>query len=93
MAERDEFEFLEIPLPRSEHDFVRERATQGGYTTPTDYVRALIARDALHLSDERLARDIAEGLESGPAEPFAPDYFDRLRERVRRAQQDRSRVR
>ncbi|MBI5364528.1 MAG: hypothetical protein HZA53_15230 [Planctomycetes bacterium] len=88
MAERDDFEYLKTPLPRSEHHLVCERAAEGGYSMPTDYVRAVIARDALHVSDERLARSIAEGLESGPAEPFAPDFFDRMRERVRRAKQD-----
>ncbi len=91
MAEREDFEYLSIPLQRSEHDRVCERALESGYSTPAEYVRALLARDALVAADESIAHRIAEGLESGPAEPFAPDFFERLRERVRAAQANASR--
>ena len=39
-----------------------------------------------------MARRIVEGIESGPAEAFAADYFERLRERVRAARRNSARV-
>ncbi|MFO1009459.1 MAG: hypothetical protein U1F29_05295 [Planctomycetota bacterium] len=39
-----------------------------------------------------MARRIVEGIESGPAESFAPDFFERLRERVRAAQRNSARA-
>ncbi len=72
---------MNISLPEALKAFVDEQVTQRGYGTSSEYVRELIRkdRDRQHLRALLLA-----GAESAPAAVADADYFDGLRDRVRR---------
>jgi antitoxin ParD1/3/4 len=72
---------MNISLPEALKAFVDEQVTQRGYGTSSEYVRELIRndRDRQHLRALLLA-----GAESAPTTVADADYFDGLRDRVRR---------
>jgi antitoxin ParD1/3/4 len=57
-----------------------DRVKARGFSSASEYIRHLVRVDR---ELDRLRGLIEEGLESGPAEPFAPDTFDLLRRRAR----------
>lgn len=72
---------MNISLPDALKSFVDEQVAQRGYGTSSEYVRELIRRDQdrLHLRGLLLA-----GAASAPGAPADDDYFDSLRDRVRK---------
>lgn len=77
---------MNVSLPRSLRSFVDARVSDSCYTSASEYIRELIRKDR----DQRSAQDrleslVAEGIASGPAEPFEDDFFDKLKARVRAA--------
>ncbi len=72
---------MNISLPDSLKSFVDEQVSQCGYGTSSEYVRELIRkeRDRLQLRSQLLA-----GASSAAALPADADYFQGLRERVRK---------
>ena len=58
---------MNISLPDSMKKYVRGRADEERYSTPSEYVRSLIREDQQKLEDEeRLEQMLLEGLRSGP---------------------------
>ena len=71
---------MNISLPEALKAFVDEQVDQGGFSTSSEYVRALIRRD----QDRQHVRSLLlEGASSAPSEPVGPAYFETLRDRVR----------
>ena len=72
---------MNISLPGSLKQFVDEQVAERGYGTSSEYVRELIRKDQdrAHLRSLLLA-----GAESPQSTMADPDYFERLRERVRK---------
>ena len=72
---------MNISLPESLKTFVDEQVAGGGFSTSSEYVRELIRRDQgrLHLRGLLL-----EGAASASTAPINRNYFDSLRERVRK---------
>lgn len=73
---------MNVSLPDSLRSFVEEQVTKRGYGTTSEYVRQLIRRDQERL---RLRALILDGAASAPADPADSEYFDVLRDRVRRS--------
>lgn len=71
---------MNISLPEELKDFVDAQVAECGYGSTSEYLRDLIRKQR---DVERLRTALVEGLESGPAQPVTPDYFDRLRTRAR----------
>jgi antitoxin ParD1/3/4 len=71
---------MNISLPDELKAFVDEQVGSRGYTSSSEYVRELIRRER---DIEHLRGLLVEGLESGPAQPLEPDYFDKMRARIR----------
>jgi antitoxin ParD1/3/4 len=71
---------MNISLPEALKSFVDERVDQGGYSTSSEYVRALIRKDQDRL---RLRGLLLDGGASAPTNPINPAYFEALRDRVR----------
>jgi antitoxin ParD1/3/4 len=60
---------------------VQERVAEGTYSTPSDYVRALIRDDMKRRAEDRLEALLLEGLNSGDPEPLdAAEWADIGRE-------------
>lgn len=74
---------MNISLPDELKQFVDEQVVEGGYSSSSEFLRELIRQSKRKKAEAFLRQLIAEGMASGPAEPIAPDYFDKLRERAR----------
>ena len=73
---------MNISLPENMKRFVDEQVSERGYSTSSEYVRELIRKDQ---DRQQLRGLLLEGAASAPAVPTDTDYFESLRERVRKA--------
>ena len=73
---------MNISLPDTLKSFVDEQVSQRGYSTSCEYVRELIRKDQDRLQLRGL---LLAGAASAPAVPADANYFDGLRDRVRKA--------
>ena len=72
---------MNISLPEALKDFVNDQVSARGYTTSSEYVRELIRKDQ---DRQHLRALLLEGAASMQAVTADADYFERLRESVRR---------
>ena len=72
---------MNISLPASLKAFVDEQVSSRGYGTSSEYVRELIRKDS---EAQRLRSLLLVGAASPPTTPADANYFNQLRERVRR---------
>jgi antitoxin ParD1/3/4 len=72
---------MNISLPESLKSFVDEQVAERGYGTSSEYVRELIRKDQ---DRQRLRGLLLAGAASSPTAPADSTYFDGLRERARR---------
>ena len=72
---------MNISLPDALKSFVDEQVASRGYGTSSEYVRELIRKDQ---DRQRLRVLLLGGAASAATAPADREYFDRLRERVRR---------
>jgi antitoxin ParD1/3/4 len=70
---------MNISLPDSLKAFVDEQVDTRGYSTSSEYVRELIRKDQ---DVQALRALLVDGVSSDPTPPVAPEYFQRLRDRV-----------
>ena len=61
-------------LPDSLKDFLNAEAARGGYSTPGDYLRALIQDEHERLAQAHLDELLAEGLQSEASEMTSEDW-------------------
>jgi antitoxin ParD1/3/4 len=73
---------MNISLTDPLKEFVDEEVREGGYSSTSDYVRDLIRQRQRRKAEETLRALLLEGLNSGPATPMEPDFFDKMRERA-----------
>lgn len=59
---------LNISLPKSMKQFVEAQVRRGSYSTPSEYIRALVREDEKQNARERLEAQILEGLSSPASE-------------------------
>ena len=79
---------LNVSLTPHLEAFIHDTVTAGRYQSASEVVRT-----ALRLLEEReqqkaatlewLRQEIQQGLDSGPAEPITPEYWDGLRQELR----------
>lgn len=70
---------LNISLPEALKDYVKERVAEEHYSTPSDFVRALIREDQKRRAREQLDQLLLQGLKSTPEE-VTPEYLAELRQ-------------
>jgi len=73
---------MNISLPENMKRFVDDQVSERGYSTSSEYVRELIRKDQ---DRQQLRGLLLEGATSAPTVPADADYFESLRERVRKA--------
>ncbi len=73
---------LNISLPQSLKDYVEDRVSVGGYSTPSEYLRELLRQDQKQRSEDRLETLLIEGLESGELIEITPEYWENKRKRL-----------
>jgi antitoxin ParD1/3/4 len=78
---------LNVSLPKVLKDYVESRVNDGGYSTPSEYVRELIREDQKRRAVEMLEALLAEGLSSG--EPVKADRKYWAEKRRKLSERDR----
>lgn len=75
-------ETMNIALPESMKHFVQERVTEGGYSSASEYIRALTRDDQKRKVEERVDALLLEGLDSGQPIPVTPEYWEEKKRRL-----------
>ena len=73
---------LNVSLPKVLKDYVEGQVSEGGFSTPSEYVRALIRDDQKRRAQEKLEALLAEGLKSGEPIEAAPGYWATRRQEL-----------
>lgn len=60
-------------------DFVEGQVRSAGFSTPSEYIRALIRDDQKRRAEEKLEALLLEGLQSGEPIEITPEYWERKR--------------
>ena len=81
---------LNVSLPNSLKDYLAVRVSAGGYSTPSEYVRALIREDQKRTAEERLETLLVEGLSSGEPIEVTSKYWKQKRQRLAEARRRRT---
>jgi antitoxin ParD1/3/4 len=69
---------MSISLPKNLKEYVKQRALQAHYGTPSDYIRGLIREDLKRQEEERLEQELLKGLRSGKNIPMTSQAWKRL---------------
>ena len=73
---------LNVSLPKSLKDHVERQVQDGGYSTPSEYVRALLREDQKRKAEQKLEALLLEGLNSGEAMGTSPAYWKKKRQKL-----------
>jgi antitoxin ParD1/3/4 len=73
---------LNVSLPKTLKDYVEAQVSEGGYSTPSEYVRALIREDHKRRAQEKLEGLLVEGLGSGAPIRADREYWAQKRRRL-----------
>jgi putative addiction module CopG family antidote len=82
MRDKNELTSMNVSLPASQKDFVKEQAAATGCSTPSEYVRRLIHADQKAHQTEALEQKLLEGLDS-PAREMSTKEWSKLRQTLR----------
>ena len=74
---------LSISLPDALKKFVEDQVAAGDYSTPSDYVGALIEDARMRAARQAIDDRLLQALESGPTTPMTRADWDDLEQRVR----------
>jgi len=70
---------LNISLPKALREYVEGEVEHGGYSTPSEYVRALIREDLKRKASERIEALLLEGIASGEPIEATSAYWKKKR--------------
>ena len=73
---------LNVSLPKSLKDHVERQVEHGGYSTPSEYVRALLREDQRRKAEQKLEALLLEGLNSGEPINANPAYWNKKRRKL-----------
>jgi antitoxin ParD1/3/4 len=71
---------LNISLPQPMKDFIEQRVQADNYSTPSEYVRALIREDQKREEERKLETMLLESLQSGDSIDVTPEYWEKKRQ-------------
>jgi antitoxin ParD1/3/4 len=69
---------LHVSLPEDLKEFVRQEVADGGYSTPSDFVRSLLRERRAKKLRQQIDAALLESLDT-PAEEVTPEYLAKLR--------------
>ncbi len=67
---------LNISLPKPMKDFIETRVQEDHYSTPSEYVRALVREDQKRREQQKLEAMLIESLQSGEAIDVTPEFWE-----------------
>ena len=82
---------LNLSLPDPMKAFVERQVAQCGYSSSSEYVRALLRQEQQRLAQTTLETKLLEGIASGPSTEMTPGDWGRLRQNLARRHKRRSR--
>lgn len=71
---------LNISLPESLKDFIETRVQEDNYSTPSEYVSALIQEDQKRHEAQKLEAMVLESLESGDSIEVTSEFWENKRQ-------------
>ncbi|MCY7274238.1 MAG: type II toxin-antitoxin system ParD family antitoxin [Phormidesmis sp. CAN_BIN44] len=71
---------LNISLPKPMKEFIETRVVEDQYSTPSEYLRALIREDQKRREDQKLEALLLESLQSGESIEVTPEYWLKKRQ-------------
>ena len=77
---------LNISLPDAMKAFVEAQVQTGQYASASDYIRALVRDDQKRQAAQELEEKLLAALDSSDFREMTPEFFERLRARVRHQQ-------
>jgi len=80
---------LNVNMPKDLRDYVDRRTAEGGFGTPTEYVRHLIRRDKETDTEREFERLVLEGIKSGRSRTDPRRFLARLHKRIDAIEQER----
>ena len=69
---------LHVSLPEDLKEFVRQEVAEGGYSTPSDFVRSLLRERRAKKLRQQIDAALLASLET-PVEEVTPEYLAKLR--------------
>jgi antitoxin ParD1/3/4 len=72
---------IALSLPESLEAFVQEQTARGGFESPSDYVRTVLAEAQRRALREELENKLMEGLQ-GPYREFKPEDWAAKRQKI-----------
>jgi len=70
---------MNVSLPDEMRAFVDEQVSEGGFSTVSEYIRALVRDAQRRAAKDLLERQLLEGLDSGPAKEFTEKELQNIR--------------
>ncbi len=71
---------LHISLPKPMKEFIETRVAEDQYSTPSEYLRALIREDQKRREEQKLEALLLESLQSGESIEVTPEYWLKKRQ-------------
>jgi len=81
---------LNISLPDAMKAFVEAQVQTGHYASASDYIRTLVREDQKRQAEQELEAKLLAALDSNDFREVTPEFFERLRARVRQHPASRS---
>jgi antitoxin ParD1/3/4 len=70
---------LNVSLPEPMEKFIETEVKRGSYSTPSEYVRALVRAEEKRVAEDHLERLLTEGLGSGESVPMTRKDWQDIR--------------
>lgn len=75
-------ETMNIALSPEMKEYVQAEVSRGGFSSTSEYIRALIRDDQKKKEELRLEALLLEGIQSGKASAFSPEDWQKINSRV-----------
>jgi antitoxin ParD1/3/4 len=82
---------LNISLPQALKDYLESQVKEGGYSTPSEYIRTLVREDQKRRAEQTLEALLLEGINSGKPIEITSEYWEEKRRQL--IQRNKSRKR
>jgi antitoxin ParD1/3/4 len=73
---------LNISLPQPMKTFIETRVQEDNYSTPSEYVRALVREDQKRREEQKLETMLLESLQSGDSIDVTPEFWAKKRQNL-----------
>lgn len=70
---------MNISLPDPMKKFVEEEVSKGGYSTASEYIRAVLREEQKRKAQDKLETLLLKGLESGQPAEMTKEYLNEIR--------------